>query len=121
MLVSENNSSVKRYSDGDPRDFGNLSYDDFLVEIGKLMKSLYIVTAPGGYDAWVVKDGRDTKRGIPYIPLHSDIAKLGQEAGFKFQDLIIWDQNEDRTLVLNGYPSVFYTNQNCSFIVVLRK
>ena len=40
---------------------------------------------------------------------------------FKLHDLIVWDQNEQRSLVLLGYPSVFYTNQNCSFIVVMRK
>jgi len=49
------------------------------------------------------------------------LANLGEEVGFKLHDLIIWDQNEQRSLVLLGYPSIFYINQNCSFIVIMRK
>ena len=47
------------------------------------------------------------KNGIPYIPFHSDLAMLGEQVGFKYHDLIVWDQNEQRSLVLLGYPSVF--------------
>ena len=85
------------------------------------MKKLYYKTKPNGYNIWLVKDYRDTKNKIPYIDLHGNIAQSGIEAGFKYHDLIIWDQNERRKLVLLGYPSVFYVNQNHSFIVVLRK
>jgi DNA modification methylase len=120
IITKENNSRVKRYSDM-PEDFGNLHYNEFLMNIKELMKNLLIVTKKGGYNVWIVKDARDTKRGIPYIPFHSDFARIGEESGFKYQDLIVWDQNEQRRLVLLGYPSIFYTNQNCSFIVVLRK
>nr|MDO8085249.1 DNA methyltransferase [Candidatus Sigynarchaeum springense] len=120
IITNENNSRVKRYSDR-PEDFGNLHYDDFLDNIKALMEKLLVVTKKGGYNVWIVKDARDTRRGIPYVPFHSDFARLGEAAGFKFHDLIVWDQNEQRRLVLLGYPSVFYTNQNCSFIVVLRK
>ncbi|MEX2684026.1 MAG: DNA methyltransferase [Candidatus Sigynarchaeota archaeon] len=120
IITKENNSRVKKYSDL-PEDFGNLQYNEFLSDIKALMEKLFVVTKKGGYNAWIVKDARDTRRGIPYVPFHSDFARLGEEAGFKYHDLIIWDQNEQRRLVLLGYPSVFYTNQNCSFIVVLRK
>ena len=120
VLTGENNSRVKRYS-GMAEDFGNLEYDDFLLNIKGLMKKLLVVTKKGGYNVWIVKDSRDTKRGIPYVAFHSDFARAGEEAGFKFHDLTVWDQNEHRRLVLLGYPTVFYTNQNCSFIVVLRK
>lgn len=120
LITIENNSTVNQYSNKE-EDFGNLNYQDFLIEIGKLMKKLFIVTKKGGYNVWIVKDYRDTKNKIPYIPLHSDLARIGEDAGFKYHDLIIWDQNKQRKLVLLGYPSVFYTNQNCSFLVVLRK
>jgi DNA modification methylase len=120
IIAKENNSRVKQYSES-AEDFGNLHYDEFLSSIKDLMKKLLVVTKVGGYNVWIVKDARDTKRGIPYVPFHSDFARLGEEAGFKFHDMIVWDQNEQRRLVLLGYPSVFYTNQNCSFIIVLRK
>ena len=120
LLVIENFSVVKPYGD-DPRDFGNLEYDNFLKETKELMKKLLIVTKPGGYNVWVVKDHRDPQRGKPLIPLHVDIAKIGEEVGFIWHDLIIWDQNEQRRLVVLGYPSVFYVNINHTFLVVLRK
>ncbi len=120
IITFENNSTVKPYSDQE-HDFGNLPYKDFLKSIKKILKDNLEVTKPGGYSCWVVKDYRDTKNKIPYIPFHSDLAVVGQEAGWLYQDLIIWDQTSQRRLVLLGYPSVFYVNQNCSFIVVYRK
>jgi DNA modification methylase len=120
LIRLENKSTVNQYGEME-EDFGNLEYPEFLKEIKGLMKKLYTVTNKGGYNVWVVKDHRDTKNNIPYIPVHSDFARIGEEAGFKFHDLIVWDQSAQRKLVLLGYPSVFYTNQNCSFLVVLRK
>ncbi len=120
LIKLENNSTVNPYGHKE-EDFGNLEYSDFLEEIKELMKKLFIVTKKGGYNVWIVKDYRDTKNKIPYIPFHSDLANIGIEVGFKYHDLIIWDQTSQRKLVLLGYPTVFYTNQNCSFLVVLRK
>ena len=120
VLTYENNSTIKPYSD-DKRDFGNLPYKEFLEEIKHILQLNYDVTRKGGYSVWVVKDYRDTKNKIPYIPFHSDLARTGEEVGFRFHDLIIWDQTGQRRLVLLGYPSIFYTNQNCSFIVVFRR
>ena len=120
LIKLENKSAVNPYGDK-KEDFGNLEYSEFLKETKELMKKLFLVTKIGGYNVWVIKDYRDTKNKIPYISFHSDLAKIGEEAGFKFHDLIIWDQTGQRKLVLLGYPSIFYTNQNCSFLVVLRK
>lgn len=120
IIKLDNNSTVKQYSEKE-NDFGNLPYEDFLTQIKEILEKNYEITKTGGYSAWVVKDYRDTKNKIPYIPFHSDLAKVGQDAGWKFQDLIVWDQGDQRRLVLLGYPSVFYTNQNCSFIVIFRK
>jgi len=119
-ITLDNNSVVKQYSES-PDDFGNLSYDKFMKEISNIFKKNLYVTKPGGYSIWVVKDYRDTKKSKPYIDFHSDLANVAVKVGWLYNDLIVWDQNEQRSLVLLGYPSVFYTNQNCSFIVVLRK
>jgi DNA modification methylase len=119
LIVKDNNSRVKAYSDHKD-DFGNLDYDQFLVDSQDLFKSLLKITKPNGYAVWVVKDYRlPPKR--PYISMHSDLALAAQNAGWLWHDLIIWNQNEQRRLVLLGYPTRFYTNQNCSFLVVLRK
>lgn len=119
-FVTENNATTNIYSD-DEKDLGNMSMDEYIKKVEIIMSELYRVTKPGGYNAWVVKDFRDTKNKIPYIDLHSKIAYTGEKSGFKYHDLIIWDQNQHRKLVLLGYPSVFYVNQNHSYIVVLRK
>lgn len=119
-FVIDNNSTTKLYSTHE-NDLGNMAFDEYLINVKKIMKSIYKKTKLGGYNIWVVKDYRDTKKGIPYVDLHSAIANAGMSAGFMYHDLIIWDQNEQRSLVLLGYPSVFYVNQNHSFIVVLRK
>ena len=120
IIQNKNNSKIKQYSE-DEKDLGNLNYDDYLVEIKNILKLNYKVTKPGGYAAWIVKDYRDTKNDMPYVPIHSDLSVIGQKVGWKFHDLIILDQNENRSLVALGYPTVFYTNQNCSFVVIFRK
>ena len=120
VIANENNSTVKQYSQDDA-DFGNLPYTIFLEQIKDILKKNLFVTKKGGYSVWVVKDYRDTKNKIPYVPFHSDLARIGEEVGWKYHDLIIWDQTGQRRLVLLGYPSVLYTNQNCSFIVIFRK
>jgi excisionase family DNA binding protein len=120
IIKHENNSTVKQYSESE-NDFGNLPYAVFLQEIKKILQDNLELTKAGGYSCWVVKDYRDTKNKIPYIPFHSDLARVGEEAGWLYQDLIIWDQTGQRRLEKIGYPSVFYANQNCSFIVIFRK
>lgn len=119
-IVKENNSTSKPYSDN-KLDFGNMNIEEYSNSVLKLMKKIYKKTKKGGYNIWVVKDFRNVKNKIPYVDLHGLIANLGERAGFKYHDLIIWDQNEQRSLVLLGYPSVFYVNQNHSYLVVLRK
>jgi DNA modification methylase len=118
-LVLENNSQVKQYSENE-NDFGNLDYEKFLLESKALFAKLLRVTKPNGYAVWIVKDYR-LPPSRPYISMHSDLAAMAQSVGWLWHDLIIWDQNEQRSLVLLGFPSRFYTNQNCSFLVVLRK
>jgi len=120
LIRDSNNSTVKQYSTS-PKDFGNLDYEAFKKQIKEILKLNYQITTPNGYSAWIVKDYRDTKNNIPYISFHSDLAQIGKEAGWKFHDLIILNQNDKRRLIALGYPSVFYTNQNCSFVVVFRK
>ncbi len=119
-IATENNSTVSAYGESE-EDFGNLPYNEFLKSVEILMAEIFRVTKPGGYNVWVVKDYRDTKNLKPYIDVHTGIANAGESAGFLYHDLIIWDQNAQRSLVLNGYPSVFYVNQNHSYLVVLRK
>ena len=119
-FVVENNATTKKYSD-DNNDLGNMSLEQYTIAVERIMRSIFKKTKKDGYCVWVVKDYRDMKNNVPYVDLHSIIASTGVKAGFKYHDLIIWDQNEQRKLVLLGYPSRFYVNQNHSYLVVLRK
>jgi excisionase family DNA binding protein len=120
VIRHENNSTVKQYSQ-EENDFGNLPYSEFLEQIKHILKDNFAVTKTGDYSCWVVKDYRDTKNKVPYVPFHSDLARVGEEVGWKYHDLIIWDQTGQRRSVLLGYPSVLYTHNQCSFIVIFRK
>lgn len=119
-FVEMNNATTNVYSDNEA-DLGNMSLDEYKEKVVRIMKKIYSKTKPGGYNVWVVKDYRDIQNKVPYVDLHSAIAACGSKAGFVYHDLIIWDQNEQRALVLLGYPSVFYVNQNHSYLVVLRR
>lgn len=119
-LVTDNKSVVKAYGE-DPRDFGNMDYVHFLASTRSIMQGIFSATKPGGFNVWVVKDCRDPQQGRPLIPLHHDVGEAGISAGFALHDLIVWDQNDQRSLVLLGYPTTFYSNINHSFLVVLRK
>ena len=119
-FVLDNNATTNLYSN-DPRDLGNMPMDIYIERVEIIMRELFRVTKNGGYNAWVVKDFRDTKHGIPYVDLYTRIAAAGEKVGFLYHDLIIWDQNAHRKLVLLGYPSTFYVNQNHSYIVIMRK
>ena len=120
MIEHDNNSTVKEYGNN-PADFGNMDYADFLGEAEQVMHAIHAVTVDGGYNVWVVKDHRLAKAGIPFISVHSDIMDAGRRAGFTPHDLIVWDQNDQRSLVLLGYPTTFYVNINHSYLVVMRK
>lgn len=102
-------------------DYSKMDKERYLNKIKDLMEMLYNKIIPGGYNVWVVNDYRDIKNGHPYVDMHSLIALKAQEVGFLYQDLIIYDHNDNRGLILQGYPSVFYANLNHSYIVVMRK
>ena len=53
----------------------------YINQVEIIMKELFRATREGGYNAWVVKDFRDTKNGIPYVDLHSKVAAAGEKAG----------------------------------------
>lgn len=120
IIKNENNSTVKQYSKSE-QDFGNLPYPEFLQQIKVVLKANWEVTKFGGYSCWVVKDYRDTKNKIPYVPFHSDLARAGEEVGWKYHDLIIWDQTGYKKVDLTGFPSKYYIQASCSFIIVFHK
>jgi len=104
-------------------DLGNLSYENYLIEMKKLFGSLFNIAKEGAYNVWVVRDYRDLDNNLPYINLHGDLTKVAANAGWVMWDLIIWDQSNQRKLVrLGGNKSRrYYFNIGHSFILVFRK
>jgi len=111
-------SRVRKYTDL-AEDFGNLSYNEFMIDIKLLFEKIYKKTKKYGYSVWVVRDFRENGS---YVNFHTDLAEAGKQAGFKWIDLIVWDQTKTIGKIgIVGYPRVFYTNMRHSYIVVLRK
>lgn len=104
------------------RDLGNLSYSDFIDEIGQVLRNTYKVLKAGAYAAWVVKDYRDLKNNKPYVNFHTAIIESAESSGFVLWDIKIYDQTRFRPLVVLGYPSKnYYLNIGHSYILIFRK
>jgi DNA modification methylase len=119
----------KLYSIGNPRpytdkgeDLGNMDYRGYFAKMDRIMEKLFCVLKEGRYMAWVVKDYRDMKNGIPYINFHGDIISCATRNGFILWDMVIYNQTRFRPLVCLGYPSKrYYHNIGHSYIVIFRK
>ena len=103
-------------------DIGNLDYAEYLSKLEKIFNLTYQVAKNNSYAIWVVKDYRDMKNKIPYVPLHSDLITIAQKEKWILWDIVIWDQSERRPLVVLGYPSKnFYANIGHSYILIFKK
>lgn len=113
--------NARPYS-SDPKDIGNLSYQECLNTLEKVLKDTFDVIKPESYAAWVVKDYRDLKKGIPYVNFHCDLITRAEKAGWVLWDIRIFDQTKFRPLIVLGIPSRnFYLNIGHSFILVFKK
>ena len=109
------------------RNYGNLEgdvgmiadYDEFLSVTAAVFADVLISLKPGAYCCVVVMDLRKKDR---FFPLHSDLASRLVEAGYFYDDLIIWNrQSEYNNLRPLGYPSVFRVNKVHEFVLLMQK
>ena len=121
LTITSPSIPSNKYVDDYNGEFDKLPYDPYLERMSYVMNELYRVTKMGGYVAFVVTDYRNIKYDEPYVELHSDIARVGKDAGFLYQDCIIYDHNDQRGLLSQGYPKIFYANLNHTYVVILRK
>lgn len=121
LIITSPGLPSNKYRDDYNGEFNKLPYDPYFERMSYVMNELYRVTKMGGYAVFVITDYRNIKYDEPYVELHSDIARVGKEAGFLYQDCIIYDHNDQRGLLSQGYPKLFYANLNHTYIVVLRK
>jgi hypothetical protein len=99
----------------------SVSYEEYLENMNLMFKEVYPKVKQGGYVVLIVRDFRDIKNNRPYVECHNDVARLGMDNGFIYHDVIIYNHNGQRGLLLQGYPKTFYVNLNHSYVIVLRK
>jgi adenine-specific DNA methylase len=101
-------------------DLGNLSdYKEFLESLKEVFTEVYKVLKPKSY---FIVNVMDLRKKDKFFPLHSDASTIAQEVGFKFEDIIIWDrQNEYNSMRPLGYPYKFIVNKVHEYILIFRK
>lgn len=97
---------IEQYSQ-DPRDLGILNSSDFENAIEEVFTSIKPLLAPKAHcilnitDAWI-----DGKRA----PLHINVIKAMESAGYQFRNTIIWDRrNIVNQIGIFGWPSSYIT------------
>lgn len=119
---NQSRSLAKPYSKS-KEDYGNLSYDKYILRLRSLFIDLHQIARPGSFNVWVVRDYRDLRNNIPYVNLHGDIINIAQNTGWVLWDIVLWDQSNQRKLVrLGGNKSRrYYFNIGHTFILIFRK
>ena len=120
--------NMKRSADGKQsinyseksNDMGNISeYRTFINELGRLFFKVNRVLKPGAYCLVNVMDIR--KKSVFY-PLHSDLATELQKQGYVFDDIIIWDRQQDyNNMRPLGYPYKYRINKVHEYILIFIK
>lgn len=101
-------------------DLGNIEdYKKFLEELAKVFRNVQKVLKQGKRCIVVVMDIRV---GGEFIPFHADVMEMMRKAGFKIEDIIIWDRHREcNNLRPLGYPYTFIVNKVHEYILIFRK
>jgi len=115
---SADRKAIRNYGE-QGNDLGRVSdYHQFLAALGGIFGEVRQLLRPRGYCVVVVMDLRT---GREFHPFHSDLAAVMQEAGYLWDDLIVWDRrheyNNFRPL---GYPSVFRVNKAHEYLLIFQ-
>lgn len=110
---------VRNYGNYDG-DLGNVSsYKEFVTELEKIWRQLHTVLRRGKY---CVVNVMDLRKGPIFIPFHIDVSRSLVNAGFTFDDIIVWDRSGDyNNLRALGYPAVFRINKVHEYLLIFQK
>ena len=110
---------IRHYGDS-KLDLGRIpEYEAFLEALAEVFQAVLVALKPGSYCCVVVMDLR---KGSQFYPLHSDLAKRLEAAGYIYDDLIIWDRSQEyNNLRPLGHPSVFRINKVHEYILIFKK
>jgi DNA modification methylase len=120
--------SQKRTADSKSiRDYGSptedlakiTDYRNFLEQLAKVFEQVLEVLKPKAY---CIVNVMDIRKKNKFYPFHSDMAKVMEEIGFIYDDLIIWDRRQEyNNLRPLGYPSVFRINKIHEYLLIFQK
>ena len=107
------------YSDS-KEDLGNIEdYNEFVSSLKLVCGEVYNVLKPKGY---FIVNVMDLRKKDKFFPLHIDTARIAEEVGFSFEDIIIWDrQPEYNNMRPLGYPFKFIVNKVHEYLLIFRK
>jgi len=116
MKRSADGKQTVKYSDKD-NDLGNISnYNDFILSLGALFSKIRMALKPNSY---CIINVMDLRKKNQFYPLHSDLASEMQRIGYVYDDLIIWDRQQDyNNMRPLGYPSKFRINKVHEYLLV---
>lgn len=120
--------NMKRSADGKEavnysekaNDMGNIpNYNEFISSLGELFSKVNRVLKPGAY---CLVNVMDIRKKSEFYPLHSDLATELKQHGFIYDDLIIWDRQQDyNNMRPLGYPCKYRINKVHEYIMIFIK
>lgn len=101
-------------------DIGNIpNYNEFINSLGDLFSKVNRVLKPGAY---CLVNVMDIRKKSEFYPLHSDLATELKKRGFIFDDIIIWDRQQDyNNMRPLGYPYKYRINKVHEYIMIFIK
>ncbi|MCJ7446118.1 MAG: DNA adenine methylase [Bacteroidales bacterium] len=101
-------------------DLGNIEdYNNFVSSLKTVFIEVHKVIKTKGY---FIVNVMDLRKKDKFFPLHIDTARIAQEVGFSFEDIIIWDrQPEYNNMRPLGYPFKFIVNKVHEYLLIFRK
>ena len=99
---------------------GNISeYRTFINELGRLFFKVNRVLKPRAY---CLVNVMDIRKKSDFYPLHSDLATELQKQRYIFDDIIIWDRQQDyNNMRPLGYPYKYRINKIHEYILIFIK
>ena len=119
MKRSADQKNAINYSDKD-NDIGNIpDYEQFIIELSDIFSLVYKVLKK---DAYCIVNVMDIRKKNMFYPLHCDLAGALKKIGFIFDDLIIWDRQQDyNNMRPLGYPYRFRINKVHEYLLIFIK
>ena len=119
MKRSADGKESTNYSEKE-NDIGNIpNYREFIISLGELFAKVNRVLKPGAY---CLVNVMDIRKKSDFYPLHSDLATELQQRGYIFDDIIIWDRQQDyNNMRPLGYPYKYRINKVHEYILIFIK